>query len=161
MGSEDKIGLMVDILKPAVVDCKLLDLQPVYTNIINSDLKIIAKETSLSARTIRRRLEMLNEHHVMDFTIFMDMASMHLVCYIQFNVLVEIEMSLSEHIFKRIYTEFQEYLIAIPNVNQSEFIFALFYSQNIPPIELILTRLLSFDGVEVLNYYHDNNGLLY
>lgn len=152
---------MVDILKPAVVDCKLLDLQPVYTNIINSDLKIIAKETSLSARTIRRRLEMLNEHHVMDFTIFMDMASMHLVCYIQFNVLVEIEKSLSEHIFKRIYTEFQEYLIAIPNVNQSEFIFALFYSQNIPSIELILTRLLSFDGVEVLNYYHDKNGLLY
>ena len=48
----------------------------------------------------------------------------------------------------RVYAEFQEYLIAIPNVNQSEFIFALFYSPNIPTVELILTRLLSFDGVE-------------
>jgi DNA-binding Lrp family transcriptional regulator len=161
-GSEDKIGLMVDILKPAVVDCNLLDLQPVYTNIINSDLKIImallsntrmdifniAKKTSLSARTIRRRLEKLKEHHVIDFIIFMDMSSMHLVGYIQFIVLVKIEKSLYEHILKRKYTEFQEYLIAIPNVNQSEFIFALFYSRNIPSIELILTRSLSFDGVE-------------
>ena len=161
-GSEDKIGLMVDILKPAVADCKLLDLQPVYTNIINSDLKIIkallsnarmdisniAKETSLSARTITRRLEKMKEHHVVDFTIFMDMSSMHLVGYIQFIVLLDIEKSLYEHILMRVYAEFQEYLIAIPNVNQSEFIFALFYSPNIPTVELILTRLLSFDGVE-------------
>ena len=133
-----------------------------YTNIINSDLKIIkallsnarmdisniAKETSLSARTITRRLEKMKEHHVVDFTIFMDMSSMHLVGYIQFIVLLDIEKSLYEHILMRVYAEFQEYLIAIPNVNQSEFIFALFYSPNIPTVELILTRLLSFDGVE-------------
>ena len=88
-GSEDKIGLMVDILKPAVADYKLLDLQPVYTNITNSDLKIIntllsnarmeissiAKSTSLSTRTVARRLERMKEHHVVDFTIFMDMSS--------------------------------------------------------------------------------------
>ena len=161
-GSEDKIGLMVDILKPAVADYKLLDLQPVYTNITNSDLKIIntllsnarmeissiAKSTSLSTRTVARRLERMKEHHVVDFTIFMDMSSMHLVGYIQFITLINIEKSHYEYILKRIYTEFQEYLIAIPNVNQSEFIFALFYSPNIPAVELILSHLLSFDGVE-------------
>ena len=73
---------------------------------------------------------------------------MHLIGYIQFIVLIDIQKFLYEHILMRIYTEFQEYLIAIPNVNQSEFIFALFYSPNIPAVELILTRLLSFDGVE-------------
>jgi DNA-binding Lrp family transcriptional regulator len=166
-GSEDKIGLMVDILKPAVVDYKLLDLQPVYTNIINSDLKIInsllsnaridistiATATSLSTRTVTRRLEKLKEYHVVDFTIFMDLSSMHLVGYIQFIVLMDIDKSLYEHIVKRVYTEFKEYLIAIPNVNQSEFIFALFYSPNIPAIELILTRLLSIDGVDSVELF--------
>ena len=166
-GSEDKIGLLVDILKPAVVDYKLLDLQPVYTNIINSDLKIIntllsnaridistiAKATSLSTRTVTRRLEKMKEYHVVDFTIFMDMSSMHLVGYIQFIVLMDIDKSLYEHIVKIIYTEFKEYLIAIPNVNQSEFIFALFYSPNIPAIELILTRLLSIDGVDSVELF--------
>jgi len=166
-GSEDKIGLLVDILKPAVVDNKLLDLQPVYTNIINSDLKIIntllsnaridistiAKATSLSTRTVTRRLEKMKEYHVVDFTIFMDMSSMHLVGYIQFIVLMDIDKSLYEHIVKIIYTEFKEYLIAIPNVNQSEFIFALFYSPNIPAIELILTRLLSIDGVDSVELF--------
>ena len=73
---------------------------------------------------------------------------MHLVGYIQFITLINIEKSHYEYILKRIYTEFQEYLIAIPNVNQSEFIFALFYSPNIPAVELILSHLLSFDGVE-------------
>ncbi len=116
-GSEDKIGLLVDILKPAVVDYKLLDLQPVYTNIINSDLKIIntllsnaridistiAKATSLSTRTVTRRLEKMKEYHVVDFTIFMDMSSMHLVGYIQFIVLMDIDKSLYEHIVKIIY----------------------------------------------------------
>jgi DNA-binding Lrp family transcriptional regulator len=166
-GSEDKIGLMVDILRPAVVDYKLLDLQPVYTNIINSDLRIInsllsnaridistiAKVASLSTRTVTRRLEKMKEHHIVDFTIFVDLSSMHLVGYIQFIVLMDIDKSLYEHIVKRVYSEFKEYLIAIPNVNQSEFIFAIFYSPNIPAIELILTRLLSFDGVESVELF--------
>jgi hypothetical protein len=52
-----------------------------------------------------------------------------------------------------VYSEFKEYLIAILNVNQSEFIFAIFYSPNIPAIELILTRLLSFDGVDSVELF--------
>src|SRR5215831_1533810 len=158
---------MIDILKPAVAEYKLLDLQPVFTNVTRSDLKIInallsnarmdissiAKSTSLSTRTVTRRLERMKEHHVVDFTIFIDMSSMNLVGYIQFIILIDIEKALYEQTLKRIYTEFQEYLIAIPNVNQSEFIFALFYSPNIPTVELILTRLLSIEGVDSVELF--------
>ena len=41
----------------------------------------------------------------------------------------------------------QEYLLLIPNVNQNEIIFAVFFCANIPTVDSILTRLESYEGV--------------
>jgi DNA-binding Lrp family transcriptional regulator len=40
-GAEDKIGLMIDLLKPAIVDSKFVDCKPTSMSITISDVKII------------------------------------------------------------------------------------------------------------------------
>jgi hypothetical protein len=57
----------------------------------------------------------------------------------------------------------QEHLVIIPNENQSEVIFAVFFCANIPTVDSILTKVKSYDGVErvelfittKLVYYHE------
>jgi hypothetical protein len=56
----------------------------------------------------------------------------------------------------------QEHLVTIPNENQSEVIFAVFFCANIPTVDSILTKIKSYDGVDhvglfittKLVYYH-------
>jgi hypothetical protein len=72
---------------------------------------------------------------------------MQIVGYIEFAVVINVTKSLHRNILERIYQEMQEYLLLIPNVNQNEIIFAVFFCANIPTVESILTRLESYDGV--------------
>jgi Lrp/AsnC family transcriptional regulator for asnA, asnC and gidA len=161
-GAEDKIGLMVNLLKPAVVESSMfVNYKPISMSINNSDFKIIkcllsnprmqvadiAKEASISTKTVKRRLEKMRENHILQFSILRDMSSMQIVGYIEFAAVINVTKSLYRNILERIYQEMQEYLLLIPNVNQNEIIFAVFFCANIPTVESILTRLESYDGV--------------
>lgn len=69
--TEEKIGILTDLLKPATLETVFASLRPVTMKIQSSDLVImkrlfsdprmavedIAKETSLSSKTVGRRLE--------------------------------------------------------------------------------------------------------
>jgi DNA-binding Lrp family transcriptional regulator len=175
-GAEDKIGLMIDLLKPAIVDSKFVDYKPTSMSITNSDFKIIkcllsnarmeiadiAKDASISSKTVARRIDKMRESRILEFSILRDMSSMQLVGFIEFAVLINIDRSLYQYILKRIYRELQEHLVIIPNENQSEVIFAVFFCANIPTVDSILTKIKSYDGVEraelfittKLVYYH-------
>ena len=159
--TEEKIGILTDLLKPATLETVFASLRPVTMKIQSSDLVImkrllsdprmavedIAKETSLSSKTVGRRLEKMRENHILQFTIVTNPSSMRLTGYIEFVALIEVKVSSHEGILERIYHELQEYLLHIPNGYQREVIFAVFFCANISTVNLILRRLESYDGV--------------
>jgi len=72
---------------------------------------------------------------------------MQLIGYIEFAVLMNIDMSHHRNIVERIYHELQEYLLFIPNGYQKEVIFAVFFCANVPKVNSVLRKLESYDGV--------------
>ena len=108
----------------------------------------IAKETSLSPRTVTRRLEKMRENRVLLFTISRDLSSTRLTGYMEFDVLINVEISRHQSILEKIYRELEEYLIFIPDWYQREVIVAVFFCANISTAKLILRRLESYDGVK-------------
>jgi Lrp/AsnC family transcriptional regulator for asnA, asnC and gidA len=75
-GAEDKIGILTDLLKPASVESTFVSYRPIAMQIHISDFKImkcllsnprmlvedIAKEASMSTKTVARRLEKMREN---------------------------------------------------------------------------------------------------
>jgi DNA-binding Lrp family transcriptional regulator len=159
-GAEDKIGILVDLLKPASVESMFTSYKPVSMKINISDLKIIscllvnpkmeiadiAKEASISTKTVTRRLEKMKDEHVVEFSISRNISSMLLIGYIEFAVVILVERTLYQNILERIFQEMDENLLT-SSTNEREVIFAVFFCKNIAAIEAILTRLDSFDGI--------------
>lgn len=157
-----KIEIVTDLLKPATVKAFFADFSPPPTmKIHSSDLEImncllsdarksveiIAKETSLSPRTVTRRLEKMRENYVSQFTISRNLTSMRLTGYIEFDVLIHVELPRHQNVLEKIYQELDEYLIFIPAWYQREVIVAVFFCANISTTKLILRRLESYNGV--------------
>ena len=79
-GAEEKIGLLIDLLKPAIVETRFVDQKPVSMNVNISDLKIIkcllsnarmeiadiAREASVSSKTVTRRIEKMQQNHILE-----------------------------------------------------------------------------------------------
>ena len=159
--AQDKIGILTDLLKPSQVDSIFARYTPVAMRIYNSDLKImkcllpdprmmvedIARATSLSPKTVARRLEKMRENHVLQFSIVTNLPSMNLTGYIEFAVLIDVKIFSHQKIVEKIQVELQEYLLHIPHRYQKEVIFAIFSCPNISAVNLILRRLESYDGV--------------
>ena len=110
-------------------------------------VEIIAKETSLSPKTVSRRLEKMRRHYVSQFTISRNLTSMRLTGYIEFDVLIHVEVPIHRSVLEKIYRELDEYLIFIPAWYQREVIIAVFFCANISTTKLILRRLESYGGV--------------
>jgi DNA-binding Lrp family transcriptional regulator len=160
--AEEKIGLLTDLLKPTIVETTFADQKPVYMNTNISDLKIIkcllsnarmeiadiAREASVSEKTVTRRIEKMKQNHILEFTILRNMSSMQLVGYIEFAAVIKVDRSFYQSILERIYRELQEYLMLAANNSQSNVIFAVFFCANIPSVDSILTQIASYDGVE-------------
>lgn len=176
-GAEDRLGILADLLKPAELKSFFARYDPGRFNPVNvkihsSDLEImrslssdprlrvedIAKETSLSPRTVARRLEKMIENHILQFTIFTDSSSTQLTGFVVFIVLIDVDASYHQNVVQRIYNEMREYmlhplddLVQYP-INsstsyQNAFVFASFCCANISTVNLILRRLESYEGV--------------
>ena len=159
--AQDKIGILTDLLKPSQVESIFARYTPVTMRIYNSDLKImkcllpeprmpveaIAKATSLSTKTVTRRLENMRENHILQFSIVTKLSSLNLTGYIEFAVLIDFKIFSRQKIVEMIDYELQEYLLHIPHRYQKEVIFAVFSCPNISTVNLILRRLESYDGV--------------
>src|SRR5919106_6015141 len=158
---QDKIAVLSDLLKPAILEAVFAAFRPPTMRIYSSDFKImkwllsdarmpvedIAKETSLSTKTVRRRLEKMRENDVLHFSILPNLSSMKLTGYIEFAVLIHVNISSRQSILERIYRELEEYLFCIPNWYQREAICAVFFCANISTVNLVLRILESYDGV--------------
>jgi DNA-binding Lrp family transcriptional regulator len=163
----DKIGILTDLVKPATLEPISATYKPPTMKIKSSDLEImkcllsdpkmavkgIAKETSLSIKTVTRRLEKMKENYVLQFSILPNLSSMNLTGYIEFAVLIHVNISSRQNILERIYHELQEYLLIIPNWYQSQVICAVFFCANISTVKLILRRLESYDEVKKVDSF--------
>jgi DNA-binding Lrp family transcriptional regulator len=159
--AQDKIRILTELLRPLKVESILARYLPITMKIYNSDLKImkcllsdprmpveaIAKATSLSTKTVARRLEKMRENHILQFSIVTNLPSMNLTGYIEFAILIDVKISSHQKIVEKIHYELQEYLLHIPHRYQKEVIFAVFSCPNIAAVNLILRRLESYDGV--------------
>ena len=159
--AQDKIGNLTDLLKPSKVESIFARYTPVTMKIYGSDLKImkclisdprmliedLAEATSLSPKTVARRLEKMRENHVLQFSIVTNLSSMNLTGYIEFAVLIDVKITSHQKIVEKIHYELQGYLLHIPHRYQKEVIFAVFSCPNISAVNLILRRLESYDGV--------------
>ena len=167
-GAEEKVGTITDLLKPELENIIFVSYRPLTMGVTSSDLEImrylllsnprmlvedVAKETSLSAKTVARRLEKMRENHILEFSILTNLSSMQLIGYIEFAVVIDIDISCHQNIIERIYYEMQEYLLIVPNSYQKEVIFAVFFGANIPTVNLILRTLESFDGVNKVDVF--------
>ena len=157
-----KIETVTDLLKPATVEAFFAHFSPPPTmKIHSSDLEImkcllsdarksvenIAKETSLSPKTVARRLDKMRRNYVSQFTISRNLTSMRLTGYMEFDVLIHVELARHQSVLEKIYRELDEYLIFIPAWYQREVIVAVFFCANISTTKLILRRLESYNGV--------------
>ena len=86
-------------------------------------------------------------NHVSQFTISRNLTSMRLTGYMEFDVLIHVELSRHQRVLENIYRELDEYLIFIPGWYQREVIVAVFFCANISTTKLILRRLESYNGV--------------
>jgi DNA-binding Lrp family transcriptional regulator len=116
-------------------------------------VKDITKETSLSSKTVARRLEKMRENHFLEFSILTNLSSMQLIGYIEFAILINIDASHYRNIVEGIYGELQEYLLFIPNGYEKEVIFAVFFCANIPKVNSVLRTLESYDGVNKVEVF--------
>jgi DNA-binding Lrp family transcriptional regulator len=161
-GAEDKISILTDLLKPTSVESIFVSYRPISMRIHTSDFEIIkcllsdprmlnddiAKEVSLSSKTVKRRLEMMRENHIIEFSILTNLSSTQLTGYIEFATLIDIDTYHYQRIVERIYKEMEEYLFYVPNSYEKKFVFAVFFCANISTVNLILRRLESYDGVK-------------
>ena len=185
-GAEDKIGILTDLLKPAEVESIFGSFRPVNMRIHSSDLEImkcllsdahmpvedIAKETSLSRKTVARRLDKMRENHILHFSVVANLYSMNVTGYIEFGVLIRVHAAYHQNVVQRIYNEMQEYILhpldELPQypINYSisyrrEVVIASFCCANISTINLILRRLESYDGVNKVEPITVTSGRVY
>jgi DNA-binding Lrp family transcriptional regulator len=166
--AQDKIKLINDLLNPAVIEKAIFaNYRETSIQIRSSDLKIIknlltnprmqvediAKYTSLSTKTVARWFERMKKHQILQFTIIRDMSSIQLIGYIEFALLINMDKSFFRNVFETISREMQEHILFIPNLYQNNIIFALLFCANIPALDLILTRLQSYNGVQKIELF--------
>lgn len=177
-GHQDKLRLLLDSLKPASVRIMFTSkLSPSSSSstttlpssnmsrrheLTETDLRIIkclisnprmemsdiARETSISGRTVNRRLTKLKEDNVLKFFILCN--PVHTVGYIQFALVVNtLDRSSYHQIIRRIYEQLGEnILFQLPITDPNNVLTFLLFSQDIFTADSILKKVESFDGVK-------------
>ncbi len=172
-GYEDKFKLLFDSLKAATVHVmftsKLSLLSPSSTSDLHykhelseADLRIIkcllsnprmdlndiGRRTSMSAKTVHRRLTRMRDNNVLKFFILCNPA--YTLGYIQFVLIVNtVDKSFYNQIVERIYEELGENVLCQPPVIDPEnVITVILFSQDIFTANGILKKVESFNGVK-------------
>jgi len=166
--AEERIRIINNMMKPSIVEKTIFANYNVPSMKIHaSDLKIIkcllsnprmqieniAKETSLSSKTITRWFEKMKKNHIVQFTIMRDMSSLHLIGYIEFALIINVNKHLYQGVLETIYHEMAEYILFIPNIYHNNIIFAVLFCANIPMLDLIVTIIQTYKGVEKIELF--------
>src|SRR5919108_3116312 len=156
-----------DRLKPATVISIAVSEVSVYTDLSETDLRIIrclllsgarteiseiAKEVRISEKTTTRRLNRMKEGRLLDFSLQCDPAAM--IGYIQFAIPITVAKSHYHSILERMYSEFQANILYSPSVIEPEdrLTFVLF-GENVFTVDSVMARVNSFEGVKNADVY--------
>jgi DNA-binding Lrp family transcriptional regulator len=166
-GTEDKIELLLNSLKPALLGMIRSRNRPVSHKLTQSDYAImkqliknprteiadISTVTAISTKTIRRRLDKMMKNHIIEFSIQPNPDSMK--GYIVFFLDVKIKSrTYHQDILQRIYEESHERLMLSSDMSsQEDSIGLLLGSKDTFGIESIRSRIESFNGVQQANAF--------
>jgi DNA-binding Lrp family transcriptional regulator len=165
--NDNTIKSFTDYLKPATVTSIAMSHVPVSTDPSETDLRIIkcllqlgaraeiseiAKELSISEKTVARRLEKMKEGRVLDFSLQCDPAAM--IGYVQFCILIVAEKSHYRSVYECMYSEFQESILYHHSIIDPDdrLVFILF-GENVFKVDSVLAKVDSFEGVKMADAY--------
>jgi DNA-binding Lrp family transcriptional regulator len=165
--NHNTIKSFADYIKPATVSSIAVSHVPVSTDPSETDLRIIkcllqlgaraeiseiAKQLSISEKTVTRRLEKMKEERLLDFSLQCDPAAM--IGYVQFCILIVAEKSHYRSVYERMYSEFQECILYHHSIIDPDdrLVFILF-GENVFKIDSVLARVDSFEGVKMADAY--------
>jgi DNA-binding Lrp family transcriptional regulator len=170
-GYEDKFKVLFDSLKTATVHVMFTSKLPLSSStsdlrykheLSETDLRIIkcllsnprmdlndiGRMTSMSAKTVHRRLTRMRDNNVLKFFILCNPA--YTLGYIQFVLIVNtVDKSFYNQIVERIYEELGENVLCQPPViDPDNVITVILFSQDIFTANGILKKVESFNGVK-------------
>jgi DNA-binding Lrp family transcriptional regulator len=166
-GTEEKIDLLLNSLKPALLGLIQSPNREVSQDLTETDYTImkqliknprmeirdIAATTSISPKTVRRRLDKMIRNHVVEFSIQPNPDAMkgHIVFFLDVKVK---DRSQYQKVLERIYEELHEHFMLSSDMsNQEDSIGLLLGSEDAIGIESIRSRIESFEGVEQANAF--------
>ena len=160
-GSENKIPLLIDSLKPTIIQSMFVSRPHVQKGPKELDFKIIkcllpnprmniseiARKLLISAKTVSRRLETMKENNVVQFSVLVNPASTG--GYIQFVIVISVKETLYQYVLERINRELSgNLLLQAPVTSPDNLIVLIMFSQDIFTVDSILRKVESFDGVD-------------
>ena len=167
-GTEDKIELLLSSLKPALLGVIRSQNREVSQKLTETDYTIIkqlirnprmeirdiAAETSISPKTVHRRLDKMIRNHVLEFSIQPNPDAMK--GYIVF--FLDVKVKDSDHhqkVLQKIYEELDDHFMILSSdmSNQEDSIGLLLGSEDTIGIESIRSRIESFDEVQQANAF--------
>lgn len=166
-GTEDKVDLLLNSLKPALLGLIRSRNREVTQNLTQTDYIImkqliknprmeigdIAAATAISPKTVRRRLDKMIRNHVLEFSIQPNPDAMK--GYIVFFLDVRVkDRDHHQKVLQRIYEELHEHFMLSSDMsNQEDSIGLLLGSEDAIGIESIRSRIECFDGVDQANAF--------
>jgi DNA-binding Lrp family transcriptional regulator len=166
-GTEDKFELLFNSLKPALLGLIRSRNREVSHNLTQTDYTImkqliknprmeigdIAAATTISPKTVRRRLDKMIRNHVLEFSIQPNPDAMK--GYIVFFLDVKVKNRIDhQKVLQKIYEELHEHFMLSSDMsNQEDSIGLLLGSEDAIGIEYIRSRIESFDAVEQANAF--------
>ncbi|MDQ4022273.1 MAG: winged helix-turn-helix transcriptional regulator [Thermoproteota archaeon] len=170
-GSEDKIELLLKSLQPAILGVAIQN--PIYStktisyNLTMTDYHIIkqlvqnprmeiaeiGKAISISVKTVRRRLDKMQNNHILEFTILPNPHAMK--GQITYFLEVKVESSrLYRAVVEKIFSELHNHIILSSILHdQVERIGLILASEDVFKIESIRSQIESFNGVKEANVF--------
>ena len=167
-GTEDKVELLLNSLRPALLGIIRSRNREVSHNLTRTDHTIvkqliknprmeigdIAAATVISPKTVRRRLDKLVRNHVLEFSIQPNPDAMK--GYIVFFLDVRVkDKSHHQKVLQRIHEELHGHFMLLSSdmSNQEDSIGLLLGSEDTIGIESIRSRIECFDGVQQANAF--------
>ena len=170
-GSEDKIELLLKSLQPAILGVAIQN--PIYStktisyNLTMTDYHIIkqliknprmeiseiGKAISISVKTVRRRLDKMQNNHILEFTILPNPHAMK--GQITYFLEVKVKSSrLYRAVVEKIFSELHNHIILSSILHdQVERIGLILASEDVFKIESIRSQIESFNGVKEANVF--------
>jgi DNA-binding Lrp family transcriptional regulator len=158
---KNKMELLKTLLEPAVVASIFSGKASPMKRITRTDLMLIrylmkhprattnyiAKAVRVSARTVKRRLDLLTKNELLNFSIIFNPAAMK--GYIQFSMMLEADARKYKEVVRQIYRELSEnFLLPPPPLFQESVIVVILYSDNVYSMDEMFRKVKGLDGVQ-------------